>query len=203
MELVNKMRQYKDPLLDDFDKEMNLETASSKGNTPEKKSKQKKEKKDSDDEVDSDESSEGSGSGGESSSEEEGLDIDFPKDNMQDILQFIQRDIVNMQNKEDAQKRKFALIKLYKVFVLAKNKAPNRIYQELLPEIQKPLFKRLSDPIEKTRELACLVIKEFFSRCDDLTLSIPYLLPMLVERLRAENLEGTDYLDEKLKPVQN
>ena len=36
---------------------------------------------------------------------------------------------------EDNQARKFALIKMYEVFVLAKTKAPNRIYQEFLPII--------------------------------------------------------------------
>lgn len=113
------------------------------------------------------------------------------------------RDLNSLTNMEEGQRRKFALMRLYEIFVLAKNKAPNRIYQELLPEIQKQLFKRLMDPVEKCRELTALVIKEFFSRCDDLTLSIPYLLPILVERLNAEDLEGVDYLDEKMKPVSN
>lgn len=72
-----------------------------------------------------------------------------------------------------------------------------------MPEIQKQLFKRLSDKLEKNRELACLIIKEFFSRCDDLTLSIPYLLPIVVERLNAVDLEGIDYIDEKMKPTSN
>ena len=60
--------------------------------------------------------------------------------------------------------------------------------------IQKPLFKRLFDKVEKIRELSCLIIKEFFTRCDDLTMSIPYLIPILVDRLNADNLEGTDGL---------
>ena len=84
---------------------------------------------------------------------------------------------------------------------MAKDKAPNKIYQELLPEIQKTIFKRLSDKIEKNRELAALIIKEFFIRSEDLTMSIPYLLPILVERLNAEDIEGVDYLEEKMKPV--
>ena len=129
--------------------------------------------------------------------------MEFPRQNAQDLLQHIQRDLVNMQDKADDQKRKFALIRLYKIFVLAKNKAPNRIYQELLPEVQKPIFKRLADKLEKSRELAALLIKEFCMRCDDLTLSIPYLLPILVERLRAEDLEGVDYLPENEKPCAN
>lgn len=59
----------------------------------------------------------------------------------------------------------------------------------------------MTDKVEKSRELAALLIKEFFSRCDDLTMSIPYLLPVLIERLNADDLEGVDYLPEKMKPV--
>lgn len=59
----------------------------------------------------------------------------------------------------------------------------------------------MTDKVEKSRELAALIIREFFSRCDDLTMSIPYLLPVLIERLNADDLEGVDYLPEKMKPV--
>ncbi len=45
-----------------------------------------------------------------------------------------------------------------------------------------------------------MIIKEFFSRSDDLTISIPYLMPILVERLNAEDLEGTDGLPDVMKP---
>lgn len=57
--------------------------------------------------------------------------------------------------------------------------------------------------MEKCRELAVLIIKEFFIRSDDLSLSIPYLIPVLVERLNADDLEGVDYLEEKMKPHSN
>ena len=66
--------------------------------------------------------------------------------------------------------------------------------------IQKQLFKRLSDKVEKCRELAALLIKEFFTRSDDITMSIPYIMPILVERLNADNLEGTDGLADTMKP---
>lgn len=52
----------------------------------------------------------------------------------------------------------------------------------------------------KIRELAALLIKEFFTRVDDLTLAIPYLLPVIVDRLNADDLEGVDYLPEVMKP---
>jgi hypothetical protein len=119
------------------------------------------------------------------------------------LLAFIGRDLKNIQNMEDGQKRKFSLIRLYQIFVLSKNCPPNKVYQELLPEVQKVFFKRLTDSMEKNRELAALLIKEFFSKCDDLSLSIPYLFPIIIERLNAEDLEGTDYLDEKMKPIPN
>lgn len=200
-ELVKKMREYKDPLLEEFDKEMTADTHSGKSGSPKTDGKAKR-KTGAVSQSDSDEDS-GNSDDSDSSSEEEGIDIEFPRENAQELLQHIQRDIVSMQDKADDQKRKFALIKLYKIFVLANEKAPNRIYQEILPEIQKALFKRLADKLEKTRELATLIIKEFFMRCDDLTLSIPYLIPVLIERLRADDLEGVDSLPENMKPGSN
>ena len=51
---------------------------------------------------------------------------------------------------------------MYQVLVLAKEKATKQVYQELLSHVQKPLLKRLSDKVEKNRELAALIIKEMF-----------------------------------------
>lgn len=48
--------------------------------------------------------------------------------------------------------------------------------------------------------MAALIIKEFFTRVDDLTLSIPYLMPVLVDRLNAEDLEGVESLPDNEKP---
>ena len=61
----------------------------------------------------------------------------------------------------------------------------------------------MADKQEKCRELAALIIKEFFKRSEDLTLSIPYILPIIIERLNAENLEGYDHLPDKMKPMPN
>lgn len=105
-DLVNRMRNYKDPLLEDFDKE----TAK-------------------DSKLDEDEESSAEEESGDSDDESSGDDeIEFPRDNADDLLQFIQRDLVNLDNKEDDQKRKFALMRLYQIFALAKNKAPARVY---------------------------------------------------------------------------
>ena len=46
-------------------------------------------------------------------SEDEGIDIDFPRDSASDLLQYLHREVNNLSNLEDNQKRKFALIKLY------------------------------------------------------------------------------------------
>jgi hypothetical protein len=67
-------------------------------------------------------------SASETDSEEETSEIKFPKDNAADLLQFIQRDLNNLGDSENNQTRKFALIKLYEIFVLAKEKAPCTIY---------------------------------------------------------------------------
>jgi len=116
-------------------------------------------------------------------------------------LNFLHRDITNLGNMEDNQKRRFALIHMYQVLVLAKNKANKQVYQELLSHVQKPLLKRFSDKVEKNRELAALIIKEMFTRVDDLAFSIPYLFPVLVGRLNASNIEGTNGMEEKCKPA--
>ena len=67
-DLVNRMRNYKDPLLEAFDEEQDAKTSASSAAGK---------KKDSDD--DSDDSS-----GSESS--DEPLDINFPRDNAADLL---------------------------------------------------------------------------------------------------------------------
>ena len=98
----------------------------------------------SDEEKKTDSSQEEEGSSEES---DEGVDIKFPRESAAELMTFLHREITNMQNMEDAQKRKFALIRMYEIFVLAKEKATKKVYQEVLPQIQKPLFKRLSDKV--------------------------------------------------------
>ena len=81
---------------------------------------------------------EGAKSDGESGSEEssgDDLDFTFPRDDAAELMQFLHRDVSNLSNLEDNTKRKFALIKLYQVFVLAKDSAKpeKRVYVEILP----------------------------------------------------------------------
>ena len=53
---------------------------------------------------------------GESS--DEALEIEFPRNNAQELMTFLHREITNLSNMDDPQKRKFALLKLYQIFVL-------------------------------------------------------------------------------------
>ena len=76
----------------------------------------------------SDDENEASGGSSSSGEEDEGCDIEFPRDNAADLLQFLHREINNLGNMEDGQKRKFALIRLYQIFVQAKKKASNKVY---------------------------------------------------------------------------
>jgi hypothetical protein len=63
-------------------------------------------------------------------------------------------------------------------------------------------LKKFSDPVEKCRSLAIEILKEFFTQCDDLTISFPYVFPILMNRLNADNLEGYEHIqDEKMKPA--
>jgi len=52
----------------------------------------------------------------ESGSSEE--DVDFPRENASLLMTFLHREVTNLQNLEDAHKRKFALLRLYEIFVL-------------------------------------------------------------------------------------
>lgn len=72
------------------------------------------------------------GTGSDDSSEDD-IDFDFPREDGLELLQFLHREVTNLSNLEDHTKRKFALIKLYQVFVLAKNKPQPRVYGEVFP----------------------------------------------------------------------
>lgn len=115
------------------------------------------------------------------------------------LLKYIQRDL-NCLSDESKTKRKFGLMNLYKMFVTQETKIEKRVMQHILMDVQKPLLKRFSDPVEKCRELAILIIKKFFEECDDLTVTFPYIFPVLVEKLGAVDLEGTDNLPDVMKP---
>ena len=41
------------------------------------------------------------------------MDLEFPREDAQELLQFLHREVTNLSNLEDNTKRKFALIKFY------------------------------------------------------------------------------------------
>lgn len=42
-------------------------------------------------------------------------------------------------------------------------------------------------------------MKQFFKNCDDLTISFPYIFPVLVDRLNAINIEGFEHIEDEMK----
>jgi hypothetical protein len=86
--------------------------------------------------------------------------------------------------------RKSALLELTTLYDVA--------YTE---ELIKPVLKRTSDKLEKCRELAYTLLMSMIDAYDDTTLIIPYLFPVLVKRLDAYDLEGTDSLPENMRPT--
>jgi hypothetical protein len=81
----------------------------------------------SDDEKKSDNSNKDDSEDEEESSEEE-VQINFPKENAAELMTFLHREMTNLQNMEDAQKRKYALLRFYEIFVLAKTRATKKVY---------------------------------------------------------------------------
>ena len=137
----------------------------------------------------------------EESSDEEVLDFTNGKsiNNSTLLLKHIQRDL-NCLADQNKTKRKFGLMNLYNIFVKQDTKIEKKTLQQVLLDVQKPLLKRFNDPVEKCRELSILIIKKFFEECDDLTITFPYIFPVLVEKLGAYDLDGTDALPDVMKP---
>ena len=106
-------------------------------------------------------SSEGEGESEDYSDDDESYIDGIPIKNAEKLLKYIQRDI-NMLSDESKTKRKFGLLNIYELFVVQKIPVEKHIMQELLPSIQKSLFKRFNDPAEKNREIAILIVKKFF-----------------------------------------
>jgi hypothetical protein len=67
-------------------------------------------------------------------------------------------------------------------------------------EMLKPVIKRLSDPLEKNRELAYSIINKMLVEYSDITLILPYFYKKCVERLDAYDLEGVDFVPEMMRP---
>jgi len=120
----------------------------------------------------------------------------------QSLVEDLQREI-NALRDPHAGKRKQALVKLYEVLVATKPPLRSDVVQVVLVSLQKQLLKSVEDPVEKCRELSVNILKELYSRCEDLTSTFPFLFPILMDRLGAYDPEGTSHLPDILKPPKN
>ncbi|XP_037113036.1 dynein assembly factor 5, axonemal-like isoform X1 [Syngnathus acus] len=69
------------------------------------------------------------------------------------------------------------------------------VFQELFSALLKPLLKCLSDPMERCREIAILLISDFIRCVPEPQESLPYLMPCLAQRFgEKETLEPAEEL---------
>jgi hypothetical protein len=108
------------------------------------------------------------------------------------LLVKISRD-VNSLSSEDINERRRALTKLHKAIFQDHNMSAAD-YSEVFRDICKHIFKRYADPIEKCRELALRLTRDFFERSSDVVPVLGYFFPVLMQRLPP----GIAY-DEELK----
>jgi len=73
--------------------------------------------------------------------------------------------------------------------------------QKIMKEFSKGLLKCFSDPSEKIREISVKIIQELISRCEDMTIFLPYIFSILVERSNCTDLEGISQLPEVMRPT--
>lgn len=112
--------------------------------------------------------------------------------NFNDVAAHVSRCAISLTDSEP-QIRKKALESLKELLFESSSLTPQE-YGKLFRELCKPLFRRFSDPTEKCRELAQIITKGFFQRCNDFTAVLAYFFPCIMERIPA----GAAY-DESLK----
>jgi hypothetical protein len=70
------------------------------------------------------------------------------------------------------------------------------LHQEVLSTFCKPLLRLMSDSSEKVRENVLNSIKILCENADSLSQFLPYLLPILAQRVNCQDLEGILHLPE-------
>lgn len=103
------------------------------------------------------------------------------------VLQGIAR-YINCLGEENRNVRKRALVDMKNETVLRKPPLDSSEIQPIFNEVLKPLLKTLSDPVEKCRELAICMLVEFFKLVDEPVVSLPYVIPVLVQRLGQQDI---------------
>lgn len=97
-----------------------------------------------------------------------------------EILRGLARHL-NCLNEDNKATRKRALEQIKKETV--DKRLSSSVLQEVFSALIKPLLKCLSDPMERCRETAILVITEFIRCVPKPEDSLPYLMPCLTQRL--------------------
>ena len=109
------------------------------------------------------------------------------------VLRNIRSLALQLEN-EDVLMRRKALTQMNSVLFEKKNSLEATEFSSIFRDICKPLFKRMSDPVEKCRELSLRIVSKLFTKASDLMPVLGYYFPCLMQRLPA----GIGY-DEELK----
>ncbi|XP_033749456.1 dynein assembly factor 5, axonemal-like [Pecten maximus] len=110
--------------------------------------------------------------------------------NSNSVLQGIARHI-NCLSEDNRNTRKRALEGIRKDTVGRKPSLEQAETGVIFSEIIKPLLKCFSDPVEKCRELAILLVKDFLKVITDPQENLPYIMPILVQRLGQQDIVET------------
>lgn len=103
------------------------------------------------------------------------------------VLQGIARHI-NCLGEENRNTRKKALEGIKKDTLQRKPPLAASELQLIFSEVAKPLLKIFSDPVEKCRELSIDIIREYMKNVDKPDESLPYVIPVLVQRLGQQEI---------------
>lgn len=103
------------------------------------------------------------------------------------VIQGLARHI-NCLGEENKLSRRKALESIKKDTIGRKPALSQEENKPLLNEVLKPLLKEFSDPVEKCRELSIEVIREFLRRVPDTEDYLPFLIPVLVQRLGQQEI---------------
>jgi len=125
---------------------------------------------------------------------------DIPMDTPETFLAYLQRDI-NCLSEESLGVRQQSLVKLEKVLVQQVDNLPVDIIDAVADALLKPLLKRVKDKSEKCRELSVRILRSLVENTSDLASMLPYVFPILVMRLGAEDIEGVAHLPEVMRPA--
>ncbi|KAJ8319390.1 hypothetical protein KUTeg_004481 [Tegillarca granosa] len=106
------------------------------------------------------------------------------------VLQGIARH-VNCLSEENRNTRKRALEGIRKDTFGRKEQLEAEESQLIFNELLKPLLKELSDPVEKCRELSINLLQDFLRKAQTPEESLPYLIPVLVQRLGQQEIVET------------